>query len=215
VPNNTVPNNAVSNNAVPNNAVSDNTTGIGEEWIAPVHYLPGAAPGPVPVGTALDELLEGNAAAVEADRASRVAVRALTRRNLSWREVERELHSRGIDEAEAAVELEQLEAHGLIDDTALAQDLVVRLQERKGYGRQAIASELARRLIAPAAIEYALDLIDSSDELARAKELAVKQAVRLRSEEHDVAVRRLSGYLARRGYTGSTVRAAVEQALGG
>ena len=94
-----------------------------------------------------------------------------------------------------------------------AQNLVGTLQERKGLGRSAIAAELARRLLSPAAIEYALELVDSSDELSRARELARKRAGQLRHLDHDTAVRRLSGYLARRGYGGSTVRAAVEQAL--
>jgi regulatory protein len=112
-----------------------------------------------------------------------------------------------------AVELERLEGVGLIDDVALAQNLVGTLQERKGLGRSAIAAELTRRLLSPAAIEYALELIDTGDELARARELAVARARQLTSYDRETAVRRLSGYLARRGYAGSTVRAAVAHAL--
>jgi regulatory protein len=147
------------------------------------------------------------------DRAHEVSLRALTRRGMSRREIERALRSRDLDEETIAGEVERLEAVGLIDDMALAQNLVGTLQERKGYGRQAVAAELTRRLLAPAAIEYALELIETSDELARAHEVARKRAVQLRGYDHDTAVRRLSGYLMRRGYTGSTVRAAVEQAL--
>jgi regulatory protein len=68
-------------------------------------------------------------------------------------------------------------------------------------------------MLSPAAIEYALELVDTSDELARARELAVKRAGQLASYDRETAQRRLSGYLARRGYSGSTVRAAVEHAL--
>ena len=56
---------------------------------------------------------------------------------------------------------------------ALAQNLVGTLQERKGLGRSGIAAELTRRLLSPAAIEYALELIDTGDELARARDIAV------------------------------------------
>ena len=138
---------------------------------------------------------------------------ALTRRGMSYREVERTLRARELDDDTVAAELDRLSGVGLVDDMALAQNLVGILQERKGYGRSAIAAELTRRLLAPAAIEYALDLVDTGDELARATELARKRVPQLRSYDRETAVRRLSGYLARRGYSGSTVRAAVDHAL--
>ena len=46
-----------------------------------------------------------------------------------------------------------------------------------------------------------------------AREIAVKRAGQLRSYDRETAVRRLSAFLMRRGYSGSTVRAAVEHAL--
>ena len=194
-------------------------SGSDERALATVSYLPGVQPpsdpsGPVPARLALgDEPDAAVAATVDTERAHEVSLKALTRRGMSRREIERALRSRDLDEETIAAEVERLEAVGLVDDMALAQNLVGTLQERKGYGRQAIAAELTRRLIAPAAIEYALDLIDTSDELARAREVAIKRAGQLRSYDHDTAVRRLSGYLMRRGYSGSTLRAAVEAAL--
>jgi regulatory protein len=146
-------------------------------------------------------------------RAERISMHALTRRGMSKREVERSLRARELDDDTVASELDRLEGVGLIDDMALAQNLVGTLQKRKGLGRSAIAAELKRRLLAPAAIEYALDLIETSDELGRAREIAVKRAAQLRSYDHETAVRRLSAFLMRRGYSGSTVRAAVEHAL--
>lgn len=143
----------------------------------------------------------------------RLSMKALARRSLSQRELERMLRDSGADESAVAAEIDRLARVGLLDDEALAQSLVASLQERKGLGRTAIAAELTRRLLAPAAIEYALELVDTGDELARASELARKRAPQLSSLDRDAAVRRLSGYLARRGYSGSTVRAAVEQAL--
>jgi regulatory protein len=148
-----------------------------------------------------------------AAKAERVSMNALTRRGMSKREVERSLRARELDDATVASELERLEGVGLIDDLALAQNLVGILQERKGLGRSAIAAELTRRLLTPAAIEYALELVDTGDELGRAREIAVKRASQLRSYDRETAVRRLSAFLMRRGYSGSTVRAAVEQAL--
>ncbi len=145
--------------------------------------------------------------------AEKVSLKALTRRDLSRRELERVLRDAGIDEDGVARECDRLARVGLIDDAALAQKLVATLQERKGLGRTAIAAELTRRLLAPSAIEYALELVDTGDELARARELARKRAAQLGGLDRDAAVRRLSAYLARRGYSGSTVRAAVDEAL--
>jgi regulatory protein len=145
--------------------------------------------------------------------ARHVSITALARRGLSRRELERHLRDRGFDDAEIAAEVARLERDGYVDDIALAQNLVGTLQERKGLGRSAIAAELTRRHLAPAAIEYALDLIDTGDELSRAREIAVKRAGQLRHLDRETAVRRLSAYLARRGYGGSTIRAAVDQAL--
>jgi regulatory protein len=149
----------------------------------------------------------------ELARAEKVSMHALTRRGQSRRELERTLRSRDLSDEVITHEVDRLERVGLIDDVALAQNLVGILQERKGLGRTGIASELTRRLLSPAAIEYALELVDSGDELARARELAVKRAGQLSSYDRETAHRRLSGYLARRGYSGSTVRAAVEHAL--
>lgn len=176
-----------------------------DEHVAPVAYLPGVTP--------------EDARAAEAESAGRalhahnVGITALARRGLSRRELERTLRQRDFDEETIAAEVDRLEREGLLDDIALAQTLVGTLQERKGYGRTAIAAELTRRMFSPAAIEYAMELVDSGDELARARELAVKRAGQLRGYDHETAVRRLSGYLSRRGYSGSAVRAAVEHAL--
>lgn len=158
--------------------------------------------------------LFGEQSAAQLERARDIAQRALGRRALSRREVERLLREQGLDEGVIGIELARLDAHGLIDDTALAQDLVGRLQERKRLGRSAIAAELTTRLLAPAAIADALELVDSGEELARARELAVRRASQLRGLERETAVRRLSAYLSRRGYDGSTIRAAVSHALG-
>ena len=68
----------------------------------------------------------------------------------------------------------------------------------------------------PAAIEYALELVDTGDELGRApRDRASSAPAQLSSYDRETAQRRLSAYLARRGYTGSTVRAAVDHALAG
>lgn len=179
--------------------------------LARVSYLPGVTP----PGRAPDESLRDDSRDDDRARAENVSMHALTRRGQSRRELERTLRARDLPDDVIDHEIQRLEGVGLIDDIALAQNLVGVLQERKGLGRTGIAAELTRRLLSPAAIEYALELVDTSDELARARELAVKRAAQLVSYDRETAHRRLSGFLARRGYSGSTVRAAVEHALAG
>jgi regulatory protein len=197
-----------------------------DDTLARVTYLPGVLPPhavePSSSRSDLPDLPEPGWAIPGSDDAAdlapvgaahHVSITALARRGLSRRETERHLRDRGFDEQEIADEVARLERDGYLDDVALAQNLVGTLQERKGLGRSAIAAELTRRLLAPAAIEYALELIDSGDELSRARDLAAKRARQLGGLDRDVAVRRLSAFLARRGYGGSTVRAAVDHAL--
>jgi regulatory protein len=200
---------SLPDDVLPNDVLPDDV--LPGERLAPVTYLPGVQPSPGGV-----DLISASAAedtATEHARAEEVSMHALTRRGQSRRELERLLRGREFSDEVIAHEVDRLERVGLIDDVALAQNLVGILQERKGLGRTGIAAELARRMVSPAAIEYALELVDSGDELARARELAVKRAAQLTSYDRATAERRLTGYLTRRGYPGSTVRAAVEHAL--
>ncbi len=205
----------------------ERSDGARRPGLATVTYLPGVLPGQVhpveaPPAEAPSAADVSRATAPPdrptpedraAQKAERISMNALTRRGMSKREVERSLLARELDEETVASELDRLEGVGLIDDMALAQNLVGILQERKGLGRSSIAAELTRRLLAPAAIEYALELVETGDELGRAREIAVKRASQLRSYDRETAVRRLSAFLMRRGYSGSTVRAAVDHAL--
>jgi len=201
--------------------VGDEAAELAEESIAPVRWLHGA-PVAEQLGLELaprDERRSSRerAGAEEADESpasftpiEQHSLRALGRRGLSRRELGRRLTQAGYEADAVEAELDRLEATGLIDDFALAQTLVVTLQERKGLGRSGIAAELARRVVSPAAIAYALDLVDDGDELERARELAGKRARSLVGLDQATAQRRLSAYLMRRGFSGSAVRAAVD-----
>jgi len=137
------------------------------------------------------------------------SLEALGRRGMSRRELESVLGRQGYHEFAIVDELDRLEAVGLIDDYALAQHLVGHLQDRKGMTGGAIKAELVKRVVAPGAIAYAMDLIDTADELDRAREIASKRATQYSSLDPATVERRLTAFLLRRGFTASTVRAAV------
>ncbi len=151
----------------------------------------------------------GEESALVFSKIEETSLAALSRRSMSRREVERHLAGKGFHEHAIADELDRLETVGLVDDYALAQHLVARLQERGGLTGTAIKTELVKRVVAPGAIAYAMDLVDTGDELARARELAAKRARQYAALDARTAERRLTAFLLRRGFDASTVRAAV------
>jgi len=150
-----------------------------------------------------------------ARRAENVSMAALTRRGTSRRELERVLLARELAPDVVESELDRLERVGLIDDRALAETVVRTAHERKGLGRTALIAELRRRLVDQEHIDAALEQLDDDDEAERAGELAQRRARQLSSLDRETAVRRLTGYLARKGYSSSVVRTAVDEALAG
>ncbi|PZF56100.1 hypothetical protein DEJ23_11070 [Curtobacterium sp. MCSS17_008] len=147
--------------------------------------------------------------------AERVSMRALGRKGVSESEMRQLLTKQELDAEVVEHEVARLVRVGLLDDVALATDLVDRLHERKGLGRQGVVAELRRRGIDQAAIDAALEAAadDADDEFVRAIELAEKRARQLRGLDRETAERRLSGFLMRKGYGSGVVRVAVQRAL--
>lgn len=149
----------------------------------------------------------------ETARPSNVSMHALTRRGMSVAEMTALLERREIEPEQVEAEVARLESVGLLDDQALAENLVRTLTERKGLGRQAVKAELRRRKVDEEAVNEALEAIDGDDELTRAIEVATKRAQQLSSYDAETAKRRLGAFLQRRGYSGSVLSAAMTAAL--
>ncbi|MFK4483672.1 regulatory protein RecX [Curtobacterium sp. AB7] len=149
--------------------------------------------------------------------AERLSMRALGRKGVSESEMRTLLAQQDLDPDVVEHEIERLTRVGLLDDVALATDLVDRLHARKGLGRQGVVTELRRRGIDQIAIDTALDEAadDEDDEFIRAQELADKRAPQMRGLDRATAERRLSGFLMRKGYGSGVVRIAVQRALDG
>jgi regulatory protein len=143
---------------------------------------------------------------------SRVSMRALARRGMSSDEMTQYLGTREFETTEIDDEIERLEGSGLLDDAALAETLAETLRDRKGLGASAIRAELRRRKIDQEHISAVLD-VEQDQEQERATEIALKRAPQLRSLDSVTAKRRLTGFLMRKGYSGSIVSAAVTAAL--
>lgn len=148
-------------------------------------------------------------------RAENVAIATLTRHDASEEELRAKLVAKGLDEDDVEAELERLRRAGLIDDAAFAARVVDRLRERKGLGDQAIRSALRGRLVPRSVVDAVLveQAEDEETAEARLQEVADDRARRLGSLAPAVAERRLTAYLMRKGYSGSSVRVAVRAAL--
>ena len=140
-------------------------------------------------------------------------VRGLSRKSLSVAEVEARLYTEGVAEKDAVDILERFTRFGYLDDYKMAESLVLQLRERKKLGRSSIMQELRARKLDPDAIATALDEFDGDDEYRSAMELARKRLPSLRSLSDEVAERRLTGFLARRGYAGALVQRVVRETV--
>jgi regulatory protein len=110
--------------------------------------------------------------------------------------------------------IEGLERAGLVDDRRFARAVVEQHAGRRLAGRRAVAAALWARGVDREAASAAMAPLDEPGaERARAEALARSRAGRLARLAPEVAFRRLSGLLARRGYPPAVCREAARAAL--
>ncbi len=144
---------------------------------------------------------------VDEESARSIALRALGRKAASRQELDRTLERREVEPDVRAAVLDRLEAEGLVDDAQLARDTAERLRERKHLGERGVAAELRKRGLDP----DELDDADRDDELQRAIDAAAERRRRMGGLDDETLERRLAGWLQRRGFSGGTVRIAIER----
>ncbi|WP_075890091.1 regulatory protein RecX [Actinomyces provencensis] len=159
---------------------------------------------------------ERNAAltGVEAIEGAReVALRKLDARACSRAELQRAMTERGFSEDVATEVLDRLEAVGLVDDRTFAAMLVRDRFSGSGRTGRALVEDLRRRGLDREVIEEALAQVDRDDELERARDLVSHKMRSLGSLDRERAYRRLTGMLARKGYSPGTCSAVASEAL--
>ncbi|WP_376791954.1 regulatory protein RecX [Thermoflexus sp.] len=139
------------------------------------------------------------------EQAHELALRFLSYRPRSEREVADHLRRKGFDAQTVEAELERLRRVGLVDDRAFAQFWVENRTAFRPRSRRALQAELRRKGIPPAIIQEVLQET-SPDERSLALRLARDRARRLRGLDPLTFRRRLAGYLIRRGFDGELVR---------
>ncbi len=138
----------------------------------------------------------------------------LTGRARSRADLAKKLAERDVPDEIAARLLDRFEEVGLIDDAAFAREWVAQRQEGRGLAKRALAQELRRKGIDDEVAREALDEVDPDDEIEAARLLVQRKLRSMRGLEEQVAVRRLVGMLARKGYGSGIAYKVVREELG-
>jgi regulatory protein len=140
-----------------------------------------------------------------ADAAERRSLRLIARRPRSRAELARRMAGWGLRSDEAAQVLDRLRSMGVLDDAALAS-AVISSRRARAFGRLRIESDLARLDVDPDT-RAALASASAGAELDRARAALASRHVPATHTPADL--RRAAAFLARRGFDGDTVAAAL------
>jgi len=145
--------------------------------------------------------------------ARKILLDQLTGRARTRSELADKLAGRNVPADVATRLLDRFEEVGLIDDAGFAREWVGQRQSGRGLARRALAHELRRKGIDDEVAREALDGIDPDDEVEAARMLVRARLRSMRSLDHDKAVRRLVGMLARKGHSSSVSFRVVKEEL--
>jgi regulatory protein len=147
-------------------------------------------------------------------RAHNVSLHALSGKSHSVAEMREKLTARELPDEAIESELEELSRVGLLDDDALARDLVERYGTRDRLARSAVEQKLRARKLPQGVIEHALAELESDAEGGLAEEAARERVRKMGSLAPAVAKRRLYSYLQRKGFSSGDISEAISAVLG-
>ncbi|BDS50194.1 regulatory protein RecX [Rhodoluna lacicola] len=143
-------------------------------------------------------------------RARNVLLHQLARSAKSTSQLRKILEQREIPSEIAEKVLERFTEVGLIDDAAYAETIVNSRRNYKGLAKSAIKRELNEKGVSQELVEEAISVITAEDDFESAKQLAIRRYRQMAHLERDVRTRRLAGYLQRKGYSSTSVFAAIK-----
>lgn len=145
--------------------------------------------------------------------ARRIALDALSRTARTRGQLEGLLKKKGIAPEAAAAVLDRFEEVGLIDDVDFAEAFVESRHRIRGQGGRALSMELRRRGVADDVVAEAVGGLSPEREFETACRIARSRYERMSAVAPEVKVRRLAGFLARKGYSGAIVARAVREVV--
>ncbi|MCC2593131.1 recombination regulator RecX [Tessaracoccus sp. OS52] len=146
--------------------------------------------------------------------AYRIALRLLETRARTEHELRAAMRKKDVPSDVADEIMQRLKELRYVDDDAFAEALTVSRVNVSHRGRTRIRQELQAKGIQREAVDEVLAELDPSDEWAAARAFATRRAGSLAGLERHVAMRRLRGALARRGFGMDIVVGVSEEALG-
>jgi len=140
-------------------------------------------------------------------QARATALRLLTRRDYTAKELRTKLLERDLPEADVASVLADLAESGIVNDARVAESFVRVASTLKGRGRLRISRELEQRGIDRAIVRDALAALPVEDETASIRRFLERKHLpaRLTPSEH----RRVFGQLVRRGFSADLIAKAL------
>ncbi len=145
--------------------------------------------------------------------ARKILLDTLTGQARSRAELEQRLARKKVPDDVAGRLLDRFEQVGLVDDEAFARSWVQSRQSGKGLARRALAQELRRKGVDDDTARTVLEEVDPDDEEQAARALVRRKLRSLAAVDRDTAIRRLSGMLARKGYSAGVAFRVVKDEL--
>ncbi|WP_189168777.1 regulatory protein RecX [Pilimelia anulata] len=142
-----------------------------------------------------------------------VCLRQLATRPRTRTELAAALRRRGVPDEVAGAVLERYAEVGMIDDAAFARAWVTSRHHGRGLARRALVQELRHKGVTGSDAEEALAELDPATEAATARELVRRKLRGMARVEYAVALRRLGGMLARKGYPAGLALSVVREEL--
>lgn len=161
------------------------------------------------------EPLDGPDRGQQVEFAFRIALRLLEFRARTEHELRTAMGKKEVPGDVADEVIARLKELRYVDDQAFADSLAssrVRVSQR---GRGRIRQELQQKGIGPEAVEEVLAELDPEEEWAAARAFAAKKSRSMQRLEPQVAMRRLRGALARRGFSVDIVAKVSQEFVGG
>ncbi len=182
-------------------------------WAVPGTTVPGAtAPGAAasagPAARSGQEAPAGQEAA-----ARQICLRMLTAAPRTRAQLAAALRQRGIPDETAAAVLGRFSEVKLIDDAAFAAAWVESRHHGRGLSGRALAAELRHRGVPSEDIKAAVSGLDPRQEIATARGLVERRLASTRGQPLNARIRRLTGLLARKGYSPAIAYRVVREAL--
>ena len=156
----------------------------------------------------IKEILE----AEELNKVKNYALRQLSYRQRSEKELFSALRRKGFDEKHIGDVMEYCRKNKYLDDIAFAQSFISDKLNLNKYGPERIRYELLMKGVSKDIIEKYLN-IDSNEEYDLAFSLAEKRLNSYKKDDKNSKYRKLTGYLHRKGYSYETTTKVVKELL--